>query len=127
MDTNTKRKIKHYASGIALLAVLTFVSLTSNTEFTRVRSWAASAFATAHDNSVEIEENQQKIADSEIRIRNLEILLKQQNDVLSDLKEHQTGAIGNRKQVPPKTYQKPPRDWVPLDQKKKKKKFWFFD
>lgn len=125
MDTKIKRTIKHVLSGIALLSVLAFVSFTSNAEFIKIRDRAKDAAELADVNTAQIAAQSEKIA-------KLEADLKVQQDalvVLKDRQKIQQAQVRPKKVTPPKSYPKPPADFVPLDQqqpKKKKKGWWPF-
>ncbi len=129
MDTKTKRTIKHILSGIALLIVLSFAIFASNSEYAKVRARAYAASQAAENNAAQIDRQSEKIA-------KLEADLKTQQNALVVLKQKQAEqpqiqyAKPAKKASPPKTYPKPPADFVPLDQqqkpKKKKKGWWIF-
>jgi uncharacterized protein YcbK (DUF882 family) len=115
MDTKLKKKLKHYGTGIALLVVLTYCSLTSNSEFSKVRDWAKTALHTSNSNSSQLNDAQQQIDDNAAKIATLEADLKKEDAELAKVKKK--ADVVTAKLTPPKSYPKPPADFVPMNQK----------
>lgn len=116
-----RSRLRHYVTGIVLLALLTFASCTSGSEFNKVKAWAISAFYTSKENTDQLNQTQQQIDAAQAQIDRtaskvgaLESKIRTQEAVIAQLKKEP------QKAKPPKSYPKPSSK-----KEEPKKKNWF--
>lgn len=122
-----KEFFKRSAKGICLLMLLVLLIVNSKNEFIQVRNWALGAFYQSEYNTQQLGTQGDKIQSTEDRIARLEAALNATRADLDALKQQQAEndvVKKPKKPVPPKSYPKPPADYVFKGDQPKPKKNW---